>query len=117
VFDPFRDLTTSGQPSFPCLQHIIFDPDLEAGGLALSAFYATQQLYVKGYGNWIGLCRLGAFVAHQASLKLARFTCFVGVQKMDKAPKSGPLHSELLRTVREIAGLAPADERAVAAHA
>jgi hypothetical protein len=117
VFDPFRDLTTSGQPSFPCLQHIVFDPDIKAGGLALSAFYATQQLYVRAYGNWLGLCRLGAFVAGQAGLKLTRFTCFVGVQKMDKAPKSGPLHAKLLQTVRAIAGVAPAGERAVAAHA
>jgi hypothetical protein len=117
VFDPFRDLTTSGQPSFPCLQHIAFDPDVEARGLALNAFYATQQLYVKAYGNWLGLCRLGAFVAGQAGLTLKRFTCFVGVQKMDKAPRSGTLHAELLRAARDVADLAPAGERVVAGHA
>jgi hypothetical protein len=117
VFDPFRDLTTSGQPSFPCLQHIAFDPDVDTRGLALSAFYATQQLYVKAYGNWLGLCRLGAFVADQSGLKLTRFTCFVGVEKMDKAPRSGTLHAELLRTAQEVAGLAPTGERVVAGHA
>lgn len=117
IFDPFRDLTTSGQPSFPCLQHIAFDPDVEARGLALTAFYATQQLYVKAYGNWLGLCRLGAFVASQAGLTLNRFTCFVGVEKMDKAPRSGKLHSELIRTAREMVGKAPAREQAVAGHA
>ena len=29
TFDPFRDLTTSGQPCFPCLQHIAFNTDIE----------------------------------------------------------------------------------------
>jgi hypothetical protein len=104
IFDPFRDLTTAAQPSFPCLQHLAFDPDPESGGLAVSAFYATQQLYVKAFGNWLGLCRLGEFVAGQAGLKLTRFSCFVGVQKMDKAPKSPALRANLLREAKEVAG-------------
>ncbi len=117
VFDPFRDLTTSGQPSFPCLQHVVFDPDVTAKALSLTAFYATQQLFVKAYGNWLGLCRLGTFVAEQAGLKLTRFTCFVGVQKMDKAPKNGPLHDKLFGVVKDIVGEVPADKRAVTANA
>ena len=90
TFDPYRDLTTSGQPSFPCLQHIAFDPDIKAGNLAMTAFYATQQLFVKAFGNWLGLCRLGAFVAEQSGLKFTRFTCFAGVQKMDVRAEGRP---------------------------
>lgn len=106
TFDPMRDLTTSDRPSFPCMQHIAFNTDIENGKLELSAFYATQQLYVKAYGNWLGLCRLGTFIAGQSGLKLTRFTCIAGVQKMDKAPKAGPARDALHREVRVAAGLA-----------
>jgi thymidylate synthase len=116
TFDPLRDLTTSGQPSFPCLQHIAFNTDIENGCLELSAFYATQQLYVKAYGNWLGLCRLGAFIAEQSGLKLTRFTCFANVQKMDKSPKAGPERAALLQEARVAAGLAVAPDEAVIVH-
>ena len=87
TFDPYRDLTLSGQPKFPCLQHVTFDLDIQAGACGRRAFYATQKLFVKAFGNWLGLCRLGRFVAGQSGLRLTRFTCFVGVQKMDDAPR------------------------------
>lgn len=96
TFDPYRDISTTAQPRFPCLQHISFDPDIQAGTLAMNAFYATQQLYVKAFGNWLGLCRLGRFVAGQSGLKFSRFTCFAGVQKLDKAPKAGALRNNLI---------------------
>ena len=117
TFDPFRDLTTSGQPCFPCLQHIAFDPDIKAGGLALTAFYATQHLFVKAYGNWLGLCRLGAFLAGESGLKLTRFTCFASVEKMDIAPRGGRLRTDLIRAAEEVVGQAAGDGRLVAAHA
>jgi hypothetical protein len=116
TFDPLRDLTTSGQPSFPCLQHIAFNTDIENESLELSAFYATQQLYVRAYGNWLGLCRLGAFIAQQSGLKLTRFTCFANVQKMDKSPKAGPERIALYREVRAAAGLEVASDEAVIVH-
>ncbi len=117
TFDPFRDLTTSGQPCFPCLQHIAFNTDIEKGALELSAFYATQQLYVKAYGNWLGLCRLGAFVAEQSGLKLTRFTCFANVQKMDKSPKKGSARAALIQEAKRAAGLAVIPDEAVVAYA
>lgn len=113
MFDPMRDLTTSGQPCFPCLQHIAFNTDIKNKALHLSAFYATQQLYVKAYGNWLGLCRLGAFVAGQSGLRLTRFTCFANVQKMDKAPRDGPARVALIREAKRAAGLAVADEAVI----
>lgn len=102
TFDPYRDLTTSGQPCFPCMQHISFDPDIKRKSLALSAFYATQQLFVKAFGNWLGLCRLGSFVAEQSGLKLTRFTCFVGVEKMDIAPKNDETRAALIRAAEAV---------------
>lgn len=113
TFDPMRDLTTSGQPCFPCLQHIAFNTDIKNKVLHLSAFYATQQLYVKAYGNWLGLCRLGAFVAGQSGLRLTRFTCFANVQKMNNSPKDGPARSALIREANRSASLAVADEAVI----
>lgn len=86
VFDPIRDHTRSAQLGFPCLQHLSFVPDFVSGTLQLNAFYATQQAFVRAYGNYLGLCRLGAFVAGETNLTFARMTCFIGVEKMDKRP-------------------------------
>ena len=86
IFDPLRDHTRSGQLGFPCLQHVSFVPDFAAKTLMLNAFYATQQGFERAYGNFLGLCRLGSFVAHEVGLTLDRMTCFAGVEKMDDPP-------------------------------
>ncbi|MGD9789208.1 MAG: thymidylate synthase [Phycisphaerales bacterium] len=90
LFDPARDHTPAAQLGFPCLQHVTFVPSFAEKTLALNAFYATQQLFEKGYGNYLGLARLGMFVAGEAGLALERVTCFVGVEKMEHKPAEGP---------------------------
>ena len=97
TFDPARDYTSSGQLEFPCLQQISFVS--EGSGLHLNGFYATQQIARKGYGNYLGLARLGAFVASQLGLKLEQLNIFVGAAKMDVA-KSDPDLETLMQTVR-----------------
>ena len=89
VFDPARDHTRAAQLGFPCLQHVTFVPSFPDGTIMLNAFYATQQLFAKGYGNYLGLARLGLFVASQVGLALTRVTCFVGVEKMEEKPVAG----------------------------
>lgn len=66
VFDPERDLIPGARIGFPCLQQISFIP--HQGNLQLNAFYATQQLFEKAYGNLLGLSRLGRFVAQELHL-------------------------------------------------
>ena len=95
VFDPVRDHTGAAQQPFPCLQHISLVPDERRGILSLNAFYATQQLFTKAYGNWLGLVRLGAFLAHEMGLHFDRLTCFAGIEKMDQRPHSGEVLSRL----------------------
>ena len=53
TFDPGRDHVTSAQLGFPCLQQVSFEPT--AAGLVTNAFYATQQIFDKAYGNYLGL--------------------------------------------------------------
>jgi len=101
IFDPSRDHSESAQLGFPCLQHITFVPDFSAGTLTLNAFYATQQLVDKAYGNFLGLARLGLFVAGQTNLALERVNCFIGVEKMDQRPRRALLDA-VRRTVGQV---------------
>ena len=83
TFDPTRDHSTSALVGFPCLQHVTFAP--ADGALNVNAFSASQYLVERGYGNYLGLCRLGRFVAQELKLPMGRFTCLVGVAKCDVA--------------------------------
>ena len=62
----------------------------------------AQQLFEKGYGNYLGLARLGMFVAAETGLHLTRVSCFVGVEKMESKPKTG---AELDEAVQHIVPL------------
>lgn len=86
IFDPRQDHTASAQLPFPCLQHVSFVPS--GDGMVLNAFYATQQVLNKSYGNYLGLIRLGRFMAREMNLNLVRFNVFVGVSKLDDIGKT-----------------------------
>jgi hypothetical protein len=81
VFNPHLDQTGAAQQGFPCLQHVTFAPVKEQ--LNVNAFYATQYAFERAYGNYLGLCRLGRFVAHELKLELARVTCYTGILLRD----------------------------------
>lgn len=99
TFDPYRDMLTTAQLEFPCLQQVSFTFSGD-NGLVVNAFYATQQTVHKGYGNYLGLARLGAFMASQMNRHLERLNVFVGIAKMDKIGKTDPDFAALLATVR-----------------
>ncbi len=82
VFDPKLDHSATPRLGFPCLQHLSFTPT--AGKrMSLNAFYASQYLVQRAYGNYLGLCRLGRFVANELGLELVRVTCFTGLAQLD----------------------------------
>jgi hypothetical protein len=105
IFDPVRDQVTERR-GFPCLQHVSFVRDNDRGTLSLNAFYALQSFFVKAYGNWLGLLRLGEFVASQTELRFERLNCFAGVQKMRSGsrPKPGDLLDRLLDLAQDCVG-------------
>lgn len=74
LLDPARDHTHNGQQGFPCLQQVAFTP-LGGGEMCVTGFYGLQYLFERVYGNYLGLCRLGRFMAHEMGLKLTRMTC------------------------------------------
>ncbi|GCE89083.1 hypothetical protein MSKU15_0684 [Komagataeibacter diospyri] len=99
TFDPYRDMVTTAQLEFPCLQQVSFTFSGD-NGLVVNAFYATQQIVHKGYGNYLGLARLGAFIASQMHRRLERLNVFVGIAKMDKIGKTDDDFARMLSTVR-----------------
>jgi hypothetical protein len=93
IFDPAHDHTDCRQMGFPCLHQVCFTPIGPNGsdGLAVTGFYATQYIFEKAYGNYLGLVRLGQFAAHEMKLRFARMTCIaasgrLGINKSEVEP-------------------------------
>lgn len=85
-FDPAKDHT--GQPvrGFPCLQQVGIAHDGD-GKIAVNAYYPTQYIFDRAYGNYLGLCHLGAFIAHETDLEFVRLNCFVGKPELGTVSK------------------------------
>ena len=86
LFDPRKDRTDQRQRGFPCLQQVSFAP-CGNRGLAVTGYYATQYVIERAYGNYLGLCRLGRFMAHEIKLRLDQVICIATPAKLDR-PKS-----------------------------
>jgi hypothetical protein len=76
-FDPAKDHTGQAVRGFPCLQQVSVAQD-DSGKLAINAYYPTQYIFDRAYGNYLGLCHLGQFLAHETGLTFERLTCFIG---------------------------------------
>lgn len=81
VFHPGLDHSAAAQLGFPCLQHVTFAPTDR--GLSVNALYASQYVVERAYGNYVGLCWLGRFVAHELGIPLIRMTCFTGIAECE----------------------------------
>lgn len=99
VFNPNRDHSTAAQLGFPCLQHVTFAPTED--GLCLNAFYASQYMVERAYGNYVGLCRLGQFAASELGLRFVRMTCFTGIAICEVAKNK---LSGLMTAINDVAG-------------
>jgi thymidylate synthase len=74
LFDPYRDHTHARQRGFPCLQQVSFTVHNNQE-LCLTGYYATQYYFERAYGNFLGLCHLGWFMAQEMKLQLSQVTC------------------------------------------
>lgn len=115
IFDPVRDHINNARVIFPCLQHVSFVPTKE--GLVTNAFYATQYVFDKAYGNYLGLAQLGAFMAHEMGIPLARLNVTVGVANLDGVKKTDPLLEPLIAAAQTLVTppAAPSERAAIAA--
>ncbi len=100
TFDPGRDHVPNAQLGFPCLQQVSFNKT--KAGLVTNAFYATQQIFDKAYGNYLGLAHLGAFMAHEMNTQLARLNVMVGVAKFERINKKDPDLVPLIKVARSL---------------
>jgi hypothetical protein len=78
IFDPTRDHSDCRQQGFPCMQQVSFAP-LGDNELMVTAVYVTQFLFPRAYGNYLGLCRLGQFVAKHMNRRLTRVNCIATI--------------------------------------
>ena len=102
IFKPGEDHVRSAQLGFPCLQHVSFVPNADKKELTINAFYATQQIFQKAYGNYLGICRLGHFVATEMGLKLSKVNCFAGVEKLEGVAQSDVVLKPLISAARRL---------------
>jgi len=98
VFDPAKDHTGGKMLGFPCLQQVSFSYD-EADQLALNAYYPTQYIMDRAYGNYLGLCHLGQFMARDMGLNFVRLNCFIGLPELGNKWNKGEL-ADLAALVR-----------------
>lgn len=96
IIDPTRDHNDCRQLGFPCLHQVAFAPTAD-DGLVVTGFYATQFLMDRAYGNYLGLCRLGRFMAKQMDLEFRRMICIASIAQRGTPNKSAlqPLEKEL----------------------
>jgi len=102
VLDPPRDHVHNRQRGFPCLQQVAFVP-LGRSRLGVTGFYARQYIFDRAYGNYLGLARLGRFMAHEMGLELTQITCIASVASLGDVRKSslGPLAESIRQMVRD----------------
>lgn len=94
IFDPLRDHRPGPYLGFPCLQQVVFHPigPKGIGGLKVVALYVNQLLIEKAYGNYLGLYRLGKFMAGEMGLTLKRVTCIAtNLKRNENRIKKGDL--------------------------
>lgn len=84
IVDPSVDHTHQRQRGFPCLQQVAFAP-VAASGLSVTGFYAKQHMFERAYGNYLGLSRLGRFMAHEMGLTLRQVVCIATPASRDRS--------------------------------
>jgi len=86
VFDPLEDDTNQRQRGFPCLHHVALS--FAGRQLSLTAFFATQYAFERAYGNWMGLWRLGHFLAGEMGLEFVQLTSVANIALLGNVRKS-----------------------------
>jgi len=79
VYMPGGDNSAMG---FPCLSHCSFQLDRD-GQVHLLAHYRSQFMVQRGYGNYVGLGRLLAYVAERSSLRTGHLTVVAGLAQIE----------------------------------
>jgi thymidylate synthase len=93
VYNERRDTSPM---SFPCLAHL--SVHLHDGELHMQAIYRAEYLCARGYGNFLGLAELQAYIAAAAGLPVGELLLTIGRAKLDSKKR---LTSEVLSPLWE----------------
>lgn len=82
IFDASNDHLKTPYLGFPCLHQIAFTP-LNAGkGLGITGYYGHEYIVDKAYGNYLGLAKLGEFMAREMGLNLEQISVVASVASL-----------------------------------
>lgn len=103
TFDPSEDHGNWRQRGFPCLHQVSLVPDSRDESLGVFAYYPTQTLFEKAYGNYLGLWHLGQFVASEWGLTMTSLSVFAAVAKQTAGKtKANQLSKTLARDLEAL---------------
>ena len=78
IFDATKDHLKTPYLGFPCLHQVAFTP-LRDNSLGITGYYGLEYIVDKAYGNYLGLAKLGAFMAHEMGLRLEQVSIVASV--------------------------------------
>lgn len=85
ILDPVKDLSSEAWfREFPCMNQVGFLPNTHDGSLTVVAYYPMQYLFRRAYGNYLGLIRLGSFMAHEMGFTCTTLVCVAGIAKIEE---------------------------------
>ena len=97
IFDPLSDHTHGPYLGFPCLHQVSFVPG-RGDSLSVVGYYGRQYILERAYGNYLGLARLGRFMASEMELQLTRVTCVAGAATLGSRVRKSDVR-DLLKPV------------------
>lgn len=104
LFDPLSDHTHQPVRGFPCLQQVSFARSGDSG-LSITGYYATQYVVERAYGNYLGLCRLGRFMAREMGLSFNQMVCIATPVQLARSKKSArELAGQVSQAIEDITG-------------
>lgn len=113
-FDPNRDHHGKARSGFPCLQQVSLSYDSAHDGLAITGYYPSEFIFDRGYGNYVGLCHLGRYMAKNMGLSLTRMNCVIahpllggeGVKKTPLRPLEEIVRNQIAASAAAAAAVA-----------
>lgn len=85
---------------FPCMAHLAFQLGLGDGGeadqLDCVALYRYQDLILKGYGNFLGLAELQAYVAKASGFRPGELTILAGHAHLTPSGEARSILNEMI---------------------
>ncbi len=107
VIDPVQDLNNDSPVlGFPCMNQVGFLPDSAKNTLTVTAYYPMQYMFRRAYGNYLGLVRLGRFMAHEMGFRCDRVISVASVGKVERHESAGmaDAHATQLRRLNSVYG-------------